>query len=374
MDLVLTEEQTMLQKSARDFVTSRAPRSRLRKLAEEKQIWSRELYKEMAALGWLGLMIPEAHGGAGLGARYLMVVLEELGKALAPEPVLSSALVAALAIGAGDDDTQAREHLPAIATGERVYALAHAESGGRYGVGAVDTSADKAAGGWSLRGEKVHVEEGSIADWLLVSARAPDGISLFVVPASAKGVRVRPQARIDGRSAAIIELDGVIVERDARLGEPHKGQRLLERVLDAATIGLSAEMLGTMLGAFEMTLDYLKTREQFGVPIGSFQALQHRAARIFVETELARSAVMHAHGVLDGLDEGASAAVAASVAKAKCSDALMLIAHESVQMHGGIGMTTEHDVGMYLKRARVAEMTLGDATYHRDRYARLGGF
>lgn len=374
MDLVLTEEQTLLQKAARDFVAARAPRSRLRKLHERGESFSRELYREMAALGWLGLVVPEAHGGAGLGARYLMVVLEELGKALAPEPVLSTALVAATALVHGANDAAAKEHLTAIASGERIFALAHDEAGGRFGLGAIDTDARAAGGTVTLRGEKVHVEGGAIADTLLVSARAKDGVALFVVPRDAKGVRVTPERRIDGRAAASIALDGVEVSSDARLGDPEKGQRLLERALDAGTIGLTAEMLGSMLGAFEMTLEYLKTREQFGVPIGSFQALQHRAARLFSELELARSAVLYAHGVLDGLDEGASVAAAASLAKAKCSDVAMRVAYETVQMHGGIGMTEEHDAGLYLKRARVAEMTYGDAAYHRDRFARLHGF
>lgn len=168
-----------------------------------------------------------------------------------------------------------------------------------------------------------------------------------------------------------MKLDGVVVGADMRLGAPGRGLALLERVVDAGTVGLCAEMLGSMSAAFAMTLEYLKTRVQFGVPIGSFQALQHRAARLYVESELARSAVMFAHDALDG--EGGTAR-AASAAKAKCSDAFLLVAHEAVQMHGGIGMTEEHDIGLYLKRARVAEMTFGDAAYHRDRFARVDGF
>jgi acyl-CoA dehydrogenase len=182
------------------------------------------------------------------------------------------------------------------------------------------------------------------------------------------------QSRIDGRSSAIVQLEGVVVPRSARLGAEGRGLRLLERVVDAGTAGLCAEMLGSMSTAFAMTLDYLKTRVQFGVPIGSFQALQHRAARLFVEIELARSAVLYANGVLDGLDAGASVARAVSVAKAKCGPTFMSIANEAVQMHGGIGMTDEHDIGLFLKRARVCEMTFGDAAWHRDRFARLGGY
>jgi acyl-CoA dehydrogenase len=374
MDLVLTEEQTLLRRAAKDFVAARSPLVRARKLRGTAEAYSRELWKEMAGLGWLGLAIGEEHGGAGLGQRYLMVVLEELGACLAPEPIVSAVLLGASAIELGGSTALKKEHLPAIAAGERIFALAHREVHSRFSLSAIDASAEVAAGGWLLRGEKIHVEDGTIADHFLVSARASDGIALFVVPAKAKGVTIRPQSRIDGRSAALVRFDGVSVPREARLGVAGKGHLLLERVVDAGAAGLCAEMLGAMSAAFATTLEYLKTRVQFGVAIGTFQALQHRAARLYVETELSRSAVMYASGVLDGEDGAASTARAVSVAKAKCSEAFLLIAHEGVQMHGGIGMTEEHDIGLFLKRARVCEMTFGDAAYHRDRFARLGGF
>jgi acyl-CoA dehydrogenase len=354
-------------------VDARSPLVRARKLREHPDGYSRELWKEMAGLGWLGLTIDEEHGGAGLGHRYLMLVLEALGKTLAPEPIISTVLLGARAIELGGSASLQKEHLPAIAKGERIFALAHQEAHSRFSLAAIDTAADPVSGGWVLRGEKMHVADGTAADHFIVSARAPDGVALFVVPKATKGVGVQRQSRIDGRSCAIVRLDGVSVPRDARLGAEGRGHRLLERVIDAAAAGLSAEMLGGMTAAFAMTLEYLKTRVQFGVPIGSFQALQHRAARLYAETELARSAVMYANAALDG-EGGASAARAVSIAKAKCSEAFMLIAHEAIQMHGGIGMTEEHDVGLFLKRARVCEMTFGDAAYHRDRFARLGGF
>jgi acyl-CoA dehydrogenase len=218
------------------------------------------------------------------------------------------------------------------------------------------------------------------ADWLVVSARTSGdvrdacGVTLFAVPARTANVRVERQARIDGRDAAIVRLDGARVPESALVGEVDGGAALLTRVVDEAAIGLSAEMLGGMCAAFETTLEYLKTRVQFGVPIGSFQALQHRAAKVYVETELARSSVMHAHAVLDSGAADDAVARAASVAKAKCSDAFMLVAHEAIQMHGGIGMTEEHDIGLFVKRARVAEMTFGDAAWHRGRFAALGGY
>ena len=366
MDLVLNEEQKLLRQAAKDFAHARSPLARARKLRGAGEGYSRDVWKEMAELGWLGLTIDERHGGTGLGHRYLMVVLEELGAKLAPEPIVSTALLGATAIELGGSAELQREHLPAIVKGERIIALAHHERHSRFGLAAIDTTAEASTGTTrTLNGEKLHVADGSIADHFLVSAR---------VPASAKGVTVSREERVDGRSAASVRLDRVMVRQEMRLGAGGRGLRLLERVIDAGTAGLAAEMLGSMSAAFAMTLDYLATRVQFGVPIGSFQALQHRAARLYVETELARSAVMHASAMLDGLEGGAPVARAVSVAKAKCSDAFMAIAHEAVQMHGGIGMTDEHDIGLFLKRARVCEMTFGDAAYHRDRFARLSGF
>jgi alkylation response protein AidB-like acyl-CoA dehydrogenase len=383
VELVLTEEQSMLQRAARDFVANRTPLARTRKAGQPGgagEGFSREIWKEMASLGWLGLTIGAEHGGSGVGHRYLAIVLEEMGRALVPEPLLSTAVLGATAIEVGGTRAQRSEHLPAIVAGERIVALAHQERDARFDLAAVDTSAASsggaggAGGGWALNGEKVQVMDGTVADWFVVSAQAPDGVALFLVPAKARGVVVERQERIDGRSCAAVRFEGVTVGADARLGAPERGLALLERVVDAGTIGLCAEMLGSMGAAFAMTLEYLKTREQFGVPIGSFQALQHRAARLYVETELAKSVVMFASGVLDGLDPGVRLARAASAAKVKCADAFMLVATESLQMHGGIGMTDEHKIGRFLKRARVAEMTFGDAGYHRDRFARADGF
>ena len=237
-----------------------------------------------------------------------------------------------------------------------------------------------AATGWVVSGEKIQVLDGHVADHLIVSARTAGeardakGITLLLIPRDTAGVTVERQLRVDGRNAAIVRLRDVRVARDAAVGEVDGGGAILGRVLDRATIALAAEMLGSMLAAFDMTMDYLKTRVQFGVLIGTFQALKHRAARMFVETELARSAVMHAHRVLDEGRDDATVARAAALAKARCSDAFLLIGDEAVQMHGGIGMTDEHDIGFFLKRARAAAVTFGDAAYHRERIATLDGY
>ncbi len=382
MDLVLSEEQELLQHTAREFVAGRSSLKRIRMLRDtaDPDGFSRELWREMARLGWTGIILPEEHGGLGLGYRDLMVVMEELGRGLMPEPMLSTVLLGANAILLGGSDAQRREHLPTVAAGERFLALAWQEPGGRYDPHHVETRAERAGGGWRLRGEKIQVLDGTAADRLVVSARTAgsardaDGITLFVIRPDVPGVALERQMRVDSRGAALLHLADVRVETDAVLGQVGGGGPLLARVLDRATVGLTAEMLGSMSVAFAMTIDYLKTRIQFDAPIGSFQALKHRAARMFVELELARSAVMHAHRVLDEGRDDTAVARAASLAKARCSDAFLLIGNEGVQMHGGIGMTDEHDIGFFLKRARAAQLTCGDAAWHRDRMARLDGY
>jgi alkylation response protein AidB-like acyl-CoA dehydrogenase len=242
----------------------------------------------------------------------------------------------------------------------------------------VTTRAERDGAGWRLRGEKIQVLDAPSADALVVVARsagsddARDGLSLFLVEGGAPGLSVERQTRIDHRSCGIVRLDGVAVGAEALIGRPGEGLPVLEQALERATAGLCAEMLGSMSQAFELTLQHLKSRIQFGVPIGSFQALKHRAARCFIEIELSRSTVMAATRALDAGDADASKLV--SLAKARCSDAFVLVANEAVQMFGGVGMTDEYDIGFYLKRARVAELTLGDSAWHRERWARLEGY
>jgi alkylation response protein AidB-like acyl-CoA dehydrogenase len=380
--MALTEEQEILQRTAREFVQSRSPLSRLRALrdADTADGFSRELWTEMARLGWLGIVVPEQYGGAGLGWTDLMVVLEELGRGLVPEPMMGTVLLGATTLLLGGSEAQRSAHLPAVVAGEECLALAYQEPASRYAHQHVETRAERSGGGWTLGGQKVHVLDGQCADWFIVSARtagAPRdaaGVSLFLVPRDARGLGIERQHRVDARGAALLRLDGVRVDAGALVGGEGHGLPLLERVLDRAAIALSAEMLGGMAACFEMTLEYLRTRKQFGVPIGSFQALKHRAARMFVELELVRSIVLAAHRALDEGADDERVRRLASAAKARCSDAFVLVGNEGVQMHGGIGMTDEHDVGFFLKRARAAEITFGDAAFHRDRVARLDGY
>ncbi len=380
MQFVLTEEQQQLRDSAAAFVRDHSSLRRIRALRDSRDGdgFSRALWRQMAELGWLGITFPEAHGGLGLGYKDLGVVLEEFGKGLMPEPWMSTVLLGGTAVARGGSAAQREAVLPAVIGGEMLLALAYQEAHSRYDVCHVETKAEKRGAGWAISGEKRAVLDGQVADRLIVSARTGgaardrDGVTLFLLDARAPGVAVTRQVALDSRNAAIVRLDGVAATATDVLGTVDQGGALLADVIDRATAGLCAEMLGSATAAFEMTLEYLKTRQQFGVPIGSFQALKHRAALMFVELELARSAAMAAAMALD--EDNAKAAELISVAKARCSDTAMLVANESVQMHGGIGMTDEHDIGFYFKRARTAELTFGDAAWHRQRFAALQGY
>jgi alkylation response protein AidB-like acyl-CoA dehydrogenase len=380
MQLVLTEDQDLLAKTAADFVSQNSPVARLRALrdADDPDRFSRALWKQMAELGWVGIPFPESLGGAGMGLAELAVVLEELGRNLAPEPFLSTVLLAGGVLQLAGSESQQKRWLEPAVQGDAFLALAQQERASRFDLHRVATRAESAGGGFRLSGEKVAVLDGAAADALIVVARSAGaeddrrGISLFLVPASAPGLVVERLSRVDSRGAALVRLDGCQVGADALVGVQGEGLPVLEAAVDRATVGLCAEMFGSMSQAFDRTLDYLKHRIQFGVPIGSFQALKHRAAELFIQIELCRSAVMAAARAVDA--GSSEAAVLVSLAKARCSDAGILVANEAIQMHGGIGMTDEHEIGFYLKRARVAELTLGDGAWHRARWARLAGY
>lgn len=380
MEFVLTEEQQLLQDTAREFVSKNSSLRRIRALRDSGDPlgFSRELWTEMAKLGWLGIIFPEEYGGAGLGYTEMMVILEELGRGLMPEPVIANVLLAGSAIAASGSPAQRGAVLPPLIAGDLLLALAYQESHSRYNSHHVETRAGKTAGGWKLNGEKIQVLDGFGADRLIVSARTSGGagdaagITLFLLDTHLPGLRLERQWRIDSHNAALVHLENVIAGDGDVIGSIDGGANVLDAAVTRATIGLCAEMLGSMNAALAMTLDYLKTRVQFGVPIGSFQALKHRAAKMFIESELARSAVMAAHKALD--ENSGQVSELASIAKARCTDAFVLIGNEAVQMHGGIGMTDEHDVGFFIKRARVAAVTFGDAAHHRNRFAELHGY
>jgi alkylation response protein AidB-like acyl-CoA dehydrogenase len=331
----------------------------------------------MAEMGWTGVIIPEAYGGSDFGYLSLGLILEETGRTLTASPMLATALAAASAVILGGSEAQKEAWLPKIASGETVGTLA-VDEGPHHRPQHVTTKATKSGEGWTISGAKTFVLEGMAAGLFVVSARTAgadgdaEGISLFLVPGDAAGVTRKALKLADSRGAANVTFEGVEVGAEALLGEEGKGWPLLEQVLDRARAGLAAEMLGSALAAFETTLDYLKTRVQFGQVIGSFQALQHRAAKMFTDLELARSCV---EAALTAIDNNApDVPELASLAKAKVGDTLHLVSNEMVQMHGGIGMTDAHDAGLYLKRARAAEATFGNQAFHRDRYARIQGY
>ena len=379
VSLVLTEDQESIRRVARDYVQRSMPTTHLRALrdADDALGYAPACWSELAGLGVAGMVFPESVGGVGLGFAELGVVLEECGRTLAPTPIVSTVVLAGGAIALGGSEAQRQQWLPGVCAGERVLALAHDE-GTRHARYRVATRAEPVAGGFRITGEKTFVLDGHGAEALVVVARVDGavgdrtGLALFVVPASSPGVAVTRTPTVDSRNVARVRFDGVVVGVDAALGAPGDAADVLDRVLDRGAIALGAEMLGGALEAFERTVAYLKTRKQFGVPIGSFQALKHRAAQLFCEVELSRSVVLAALRAIDA--GGPDVPVLAAAAKARTSDTFVRVAAEAIQMHGGIGVTDELDIGLFYKRAKVAAMTLGDGAHHRDRFARLHGY
>jgi acyl-CoA dehydrogenase len=379
MALVLNEDQTMIREAAEGFLAEHAPVAEHRRLRDSNDPtgFSRDLWKRMAEMGLASVLVPEAHGGAGLGMVEAGLVMEAMGRNLTAAPMLSTAILGATALLKGGTAEQQAAHLPLMAAGERLFALASDEAA-RHAPHQVATRAEPSGNGFRISGVKPFVLDGHVADWLVVAARTSgedrdrDGITLFLVKADAPGVAVARRAMVDSRNAARVVLDGVEVDGADVLGTVGGGAALLEQVLDAGRAGLAAEMLGVAGESFGRTVQYLKDREQFGQKIGSFQALQHRAAHLFCEIELARSAVLRA---LQALANGEGQAVLfVSVAKAKAGEVAKLATNEAVQMHGGIGMTDDVDIGFFMKRARAAAETFGDAAFHGERMAGLFGY
>ncbi|MFN7177340.1 MAG: acyl-CoA dehydrogenase family protein [Thermaurantiacus sp.] len=378
MALVLTDEQRMVRESAEGFLAEHCPVSELRRLRDSNDPtgFDRSLWAKMAEMGFAGVAIPEAHGGAGLGMVAAGLVSEAIGRNLSPSPFLSNSVVAATILGRGGSAEQQADLLPAMAAGALLVALASDERA-RHAPAHIATRAEPSGNGFRLSGTKTHVLDGHVADRLIVAARtsgADDdlhGITLFLVDPKAEGVQVTRRAMVDSHNAAELRLDSVGVDGADMIGGLGEGLVLLEAALDAGRACLAAEMLGASAQSFEVTLDYLKTREQFGRPIGSFQALQHRSAHLFCELELARSVTLRALKALDGEEDRAP--LFCALAKAKVGEVARLATNEGVQMLGGIGMTDDHDIGFYMKRARTAGETFGDAAFHGARVARLLG-
>lgn len=375
--LTINEEQKLLKASVRDFLTSRSPVAALRKLRDEKspEGIDRQLWAGMCEMGMSGLTISEAYGGIDFGYLGLGQLLEETGRTLTASPLISTALLATTAINHTGSEAQKKSLLPKLAQGQMIIALAHEEKAHHH-PSHVATTAKLQGKGYVLNGHKTFVLDGHIADKILVVARTEGkvdeskGIALFLVDAVAKGLVVERTQMMDSRNASKISMENVPVPEDQRFVSGNYDT--LVKIYDIGCIGLAAEMLGSAQECFERTLAYLKERQQFGVPIGSFQALQHRAARMFIDIELSKSVVIKA---LQAIDNNApDLSQLASLAKAKLGETIQLVSNEAIQMHGGIGMTDDAEIGFFLKRARVAQQLLGDGPYHLDRYARLRGF
>ena len=379
MALVLNEEQEMLRDSARGFLDEKAPVSALRKLRDDKDTtgFSRDLWKEMAEMGWAGILVDEEHGGADFGFVGAGVLAEEMGRTLTASPFLSTSILAATALKKLGSDAQKQSNLPKIAAGELLYALAVDETR-KHGPAKTAMQAQKHGNGFKLSGAKTFVADGHVADKIIVAARTNgaagemSGLTLFLVDAKAKGVTAERVAMVDSRNAARLNFDGVEATGDDVLGEVDGGYMALEGVLNAGRAGLAAEMSGAAQASFAMTVNYLKERKQFGTEIGSFQALQHRAAHLYSEIELAKSAILKALQDLDA--HYGMAGPICSLAKAKAGEVAKLASQEAVQMHGGIGMTDEYDLGFYMKRIRVAQEMFGDPAFHADRIAQMRGY
>lgn len=369
---VLTEEQSLIQGAAKSWVREQSPISAFRAMRDSGNPlgFDERAWKDQVEMGWSGVIIPEAYGGSDLGFVSFGLILEEMGRTLTATPLLASGLAAASAIILGGDEKQKNKWLPKIADGYLVATLAVDETP-RHAPEAPATIAVKQGAAYQITGRKVFVMEGPAADLFIVSAQidGAGGVSLFSVRADASGVARQNLKLIDSRGFSNVTFEDAHGEL---LGVPGGGWPVLDATLDRARAGMAAEMLGAAMQAFEITLDYLKVRVQFGRPIGSFQALQHRAADMLTKLELARSAVEAALQAIDA--DSAEAPELVSLAKTVMGGALQHVTNEMIQMHGGIGMTDEHDAGFFLKRARVCEAVFGNQAYHRDRYARILGY
>ena len=376
MALVLTDEQLMLRDNTRGFLSKNAPIAHLRKLRDSKDPdgFSPTLWKQFAEMGWAGVLIPEEFGGLGLGHAEMGVIMEELGHTLTPSPFLSSAVLAATALTRAGSAAQKKEYLAKIASGDLLATLAVDETA-KHRPQHIAVTASRSGAGYTISGSKTFVLDGHVADLLVVAARTSGdsadtrGITLLLVERAGKGVSAERTPMVDSHNAARVRFQNAPA---AALGEVDGGWKALEEILNVGRAAVAAEMVGLSDEVFERTVTYLKERKQFGRIIGQFQALQHRAADLYSEIEVTRSAVLKALQTLDQSFDTAGPIV--SVAKARAGSSTTLAVQEGVQMHGGIGMTDEFDIGLFMKRARVGQELFGDANFHADRLARLNHY
>lgn len=375
MNFGFNEEQELLRNTARKFFENECPSDTVRKLMETPEGISAELWKKLAEQGWLGLIYPEPYDGMALGLVDLVVLMEEMGRAVAPGPFFSTVLLGGLAVLEAGSDAQKKEWLPKIAAGDKRVALAWMEPSAQLGPAGVTLTAVEKGGTYTLSGTKLFVHDAHTADALVVAARTrpgagADGVSLFLLPKGTKGLEVTLLPTMDQtRKLCEVACSDVTVGADALLGAPGTGWTPLSRVLDRATVALCAEMCGGAQKVLDMTVEYAKIRQAFGRPIGSYQGVKHRAADMLVDVENSKSITYYAAWALD--ENSPEAPLAVSMAKAYVSDAFRRVAAAGIQLRGGIGFTWEHDLHLYFKRAKGSEFTFGDATHHRERVAQL---
>ncbi len=378
MDFDLSEEQRLLKDSVDGLLTDNYEFEQRKKYMKEKGGWSQAIWSKLAEQGLLGLPFAEDDGGFGAGAVETMIVMEALGKALMLEPYLATVVIGGGFLRHGGSAAQKQAHIPSIIDGTKTFAFAQLEKNSRYDLNDVATSAKKKGDGWVIDGEKFVVINGENADTLVVTARtkggqrARDGIGVFLVPGNAKGIAKKTYPTQDGLHAADISFTGVEVGSDAAIGDPENALPLIERVVDEARTAMCAEAVGAMDESLKTTVEYLKTRKQFGVAIGSFQTLQHRAADMFVAVEQARSMSMFATMAAD-FEDAKERATAVAAAKVQIGKSLKFVGQQSIQLHGGIGMTQEAKIGHYFKRLTMIENTFGDTEYHLRRVTESGG-
>ncbi|WP_120716072.1 acyl-CoA dehydrogenase family protein [Tsuneonella amylolytica] len=379
MALYHTDDQAMLAETAGQFMAEEGAIAKQLRHWRDRQCkdgFGHDLWKQMAEMGFTGLLVPEADGGLGMGNVEAGIVLEEIGRNLTPSPFLTSSVMAAGALAHASAEAKGR-WLPGLIAGDSVFAVA-IDEGPKHRPETIATKAEKSGNGFRLTGKKDFVVYGASADMIVVAARTSgsdsdeDGVTLFAVPKDAAGLGHNSVRLVDSSMASHLTLEGVELDGDAVIGEVDGGRSVLDKVLDAGRVGAAAEGVGVARGAMDRTVDYLKQRKQFGRMIGEFQALQHRAAHLYSEVEIARAVTIKAQQLLDGGAENAS--LMASVAKAKVGKTAQLAVQEGVQMHGGIGMTDEYDIGLYMKRDRALSEFMGDVYYHADRVARLSGY
>lgn len=375
MDFELGEEQVMLKTSARDFLENECPKKLVRDMIEDDKGYSPELWKKMAELGWQGLLFPEKYGGSDMSFLDLSVLLEEMGRALVPGPFVPTVVLAGRAISAAGSEEQKQEFLPGIAGGDTIMTLALTEASGGVEASDVTVKATPAGDNFTINGTKVFVPDAHVADYLICVTRTrdsdnkEDGVTLFLVNAKSNGISIEVLKTMTGEKLCEVVFNNVTVPRKNILGEMDKGWSVVQGILQEATIAECAWMAGGARWVLETTLDYSRERIQFGVPIGSFQAIQHKCADMAVEVEGATSLVYYAAWTVAENDPGAP--IATHVAKAWCSDTYKHVTFDGVQIHGGIGFTWDHDMHLYLKRAKAAEVAYGDSNYHREKVAQL---